>query len=136
MKNTRLGNMVECAMANLLLFIFGSICFGIMIVGLVGLIHYERVVDLAPSVTGTLTGIEEYTDSEGDTTHYLLVDYEYNGRSYQARFDSCSYKEGQKRLGERVSFLINPEDHGTLLHRTRETKLIFFYFGLVAFGFF
>lgn len=120
---------------SIITLIFGCLFGVIMVVGLVGLIHYEQVLDRAPEVSGILTHIEEYEDSDGDIRYYLRVEYEYNGTHYDSRYDSCNYKEGKQRLGEAVTFLIDPEEPGSLMHRNRESSLLLFYVGMLAFGF-
>lgn len=78
-----------------------------------------RFQSTAVEVQGTITSITAHRDSDGDSSHTVLVSYSYEGRDFDnARlgFYSSNMYEGKK-----ITLLIDPDNPGRVTSRTGDT---------------
>lgn len=93
---------------NIVFYIFAFIGIIFVIVGIVSLISAVRFKKNAVEVTGVISEIEAYKDSDGDTNHKVFVDYDYNGRAYEGirlyEYSSSMYE------GKEIDLMLDPEN--------------------------
>lgn len=93
---------------NIVFYIFAFIGIIFVIAGIVSLMSAEHFKKNAVEVTGVISGIEAYKDSDGDTSHRVYVDYDYGGKIYEGvrlyEYSSSMY-EGQK-----IDLMLDPEN--------------------------
>lgn len=83
--------------AKLVYLVFSIVGVGLIIGAIVSLIVHINFKKQAVEITGKVSKIETYTDSDNETNHRVYVDYSINGKSYEdvpINFYSSSMREG------------------------------------------
>ncbi len=109
--------------------IFALAGFGMLIGGFVTMVNSYQFQKTAVEVSGTISQITSYRDSDGDLHHRVLVSYSYNGQSFDdvtLGFYSSSMREGKK-----IPLLVDPQDPG---HMTTKSRDVFTNAILLAMG--
>lgn len=99
--------------------IFGLIGLMMLIGGFVVMYNSLRFQSTAAEVTGVITDIRTYQNSNGDTSHTVLVSYSYNGQSFEdvpLHYYSSSMYEGKE-----IPLSVDPEAPGHMISRFGST---------------
>lgn len=104
--------------------IFMLIGIGMLVVGAFWLVGEINFVKRADVVQAEITRITERRDSDGDSSHTVYVQYEYNGESFSERLSEYSSSMYE---GKRIELYIDPQEPS----KVRYAKMA--YFGAVLF---
>lgn len=99
--------------------IFGLAGLGMLIGGFVFMSNSLRFQSTAVEVIGVITDIRTYRDSDGDTSHTVLVSYSYNGQS----FDDVplNYYSSGMYEGKEIPLSVDPEAPGHMVSKFGST---------------
>lgn len=109
--------------------IFALVGCGMLIGGFALLISSHQFRQTASEVTGTITEISSYRNSDGDLRHSVCVSYSYNGQDFEnvpLGFYSSNMYEGKD-----IALLVDPEAPG---HMTSKSGDAFACILLLAMG--
>lgn len=109
--------------------IFALAGFGMLIGGFVTMFNSYQFRKTAVEVSGTISQITTYRDSDGDQHHRVLVSYSYNGQSFDDV--SLGFYSSSMREGKKIPLLVDPKDPG---HMTSKSGDIFTNVILLAMG--
>lgn len=109
--------------------IFALAGFGMLIGGFVSMARSYQFRKTAVEVSGTISQITSYRDSDGDLHRRVLVSYSYNGQSFDDV--SLGFYSSSMREGKNIPLLVDPQDPG---HMTSKSGDIFAYVVLLAMG--
>lgn len=103
---------------------------GLTVMGIFIFLMYNesRYDEKYDAVTATITEITSHRDSDGDTSHSVLVAYEYGGTSYDY-ITLGSYKSSMRR-GQELTVYIDPSDPA----HPRYPMGFWFFFTFMIFG--
>lgn len=93
--------------------IFGGIGLVFLIVGLCSFISGSVNKNKGEEITAVVTAIERYRGSDGDTSHRVYVDYEYDGKEYTDM--PLNYYSSSMRRGKKISITIDPDEPENIL---------------------
>ena len=108
--------------AFLMLFsgIFLTVGIGLLAGGVFWLVNALNFKATAEKITGEITRIESYLDSDGDMSHSVFVTYHYGGKLYEdvgiSSYSSSMYE------GKEITLYCDPERPGKI----RESSMYFF----------
>lgn len=109
--------------------IFALAGFGMLIGGFVTMVNSYQFRKTAVEVSGTISQITSYRDSDGDLHRRVLVSYSYNGQSFDDV--SLGFYSSSMREGKKIPLLVDPQDPG---HMTSKSSDIFTDVVLLAMG--
>lgn len=118
---------------KLLFSIFMIVGIVLLIIGAILFINGARFRQSAVPITGEITEIETYRDSDGDRSHRVYAAYTFEGREYErvrlGMYSSSMY------VGEEITLLCDPSNPGkvTAVSETYLAGFILFFIGAVFF---
>lgn len=86
--------------------IFGLAGAGMLIGGFLSMRSSLHFQSIAVEVTGTVSNIESWRDSDGDTRHSTYVSYSYGGRDYSDI--PLGYYNSRMHVGKDIPLLVDP----------------------------
>ncbi len=89
--------------------IFALVGLGLLIGGMFWLTSTKKFISNAEVVSATITEIDSYRDSDGDSHSNVYVAYEYEGRSYEVRLSEYSSSMYE---GKVISVYADPDNPG------------------------
>lgn len=100
--------------------IFLAVGIGLLVGGLIWLVNAVNFKSTAAKITGEISRIEVYRDSDGDVNHSVFVTYHYGGKLYEdvsiSSYSSSMYE------GKAISLYCDPEHPG----KVRKGSMYFF----------
>ncbi len=109
--------------------IFGLAGVGMLIGGFLFMRNSLHFQSIAVEVTGTISNIESWRDSDGDTSHKTFVSYSYEGQEYENM--PLGYYNSGMYVGKDISLLVDPANPAHIASRSGNT---FGYVMLLAMG--
>lgn len=99
--------------------IFGIVGLSLLISGIAVMRSSLRFQSTAVEVTGVITDITSYRDSDGDLEHEVLVSYSYGGQDFQnARINFYS---SNMYVGKEIKLSVDPSNPGHMTSKSGDT---------------